>query len=103
MNDFQMNGSFGGNTPQTQPSQSCHPTMNKELWIDIICCSILFVGIVLAVCFWSKLSDALFYHFLYPIISVGIKVIFILVVLAMFGAYITRRLKLNRHMKFFRR
>ena len=106
MNYNGMNGSFGSdrnhhNRPENNRSNrnsfSFHPLnidlKNNERVVDIVGVSVIALFVLLSLIFWNSFSDWLFYAVLFPIISVGWKVIVILLIIVAVLAFIRFRLR----------
>ncbi len=64
-------------------------SISPENWIDIVCCSFLIFFVIVVICNWTTISEALFQHILFPIIYVGSKIVaFVGVVVTIIGGII---------------
>lgn len=106
MNYNGMNGSFGNERTGHDQTDNNRPSRNsfdfrrlnidlhdKEHVVDIVGVSVIALFILLVLIFWNSFSDWLFYTVLFPIISVGWKVILILLIIAAVIAFIRFRLR----------
>ena len=99
-----MNGSFGAEIPRVRAENdpprngafhSFAPRleMSLERRVDIIAAIVIGIPLLMAIIFWDAFSDALFYQFLYPLLSTGGKVILIILGIVLAVMYIRFRIR----------
>lgn len=73
-------------------------SISPENWIDIVCCSLILIFLIVVICTWSSFSAALFQNVLFPIIYIGSRIVaFVGIAIAAIGALaLTIRRKLRR-------
>lgn len=63
--------------------------ISPENWVDIICCSLIAVFLIVVACNWAEFSEALFLNILFPIIYIASKIItFFAILAALVGAVV---------------
>lgn len=97
--DFRdMNGFFGGNDDTTGGERYTPPPSRRELpgeLVDWVCLTLLAAAVILTVIFWERISDALFYGLLLPLITTGTNLA--LVILGLMAALAYLRRWIHRH------
>lgn len=49
--------------------------ISPENWVDIICCTLILIFVIVVACNWQVFSDWLFHTILFPVISIGSKLL----------------------------
>ena len=102
--DYQkMNGFFtgpagdgqedGGTWRPERPFRPESPLPADISPVDWVCGGLLLLAAVLSICFWDRLSDALFFGVLFPLITAGGELLFVLAVLAFLLEELRRKLR----------
>lgn len=94
--DFQdMNGFFGGNADAAGGGRRTPPPSRRELPggpADWVCLPLLASAVILTVIFWERISDALFFALLLPLITAGTNLALVILGLTLTLAYLKRRI-----------
>ena len=97
MNFNNMDGVFGtsdnipnyDNNGYTQGSRrravSRRSNIEPLRLVDIICCSVIGISILLVIIFWRPVMDAIFLHFMFPYILVVSKLTIVAVIVGLIG------------------
>lgn len=70
--------------------------LTPERWIDIICCSLIGIFLIVTACTWRRFMDFIFYNLLFPIIYVGGKIVAIIIVVAVIIGFISFSIRRRR-------
>ena len=50
-------------------------SLTAENWVDIVCCTLIAVFLIVVICNWAAFSAWLFQSVLFPIITIGTKIV----------------------------
>ena len=65
--------------------------ISPENWVDIICCTLIVIFLIVVACNWQEFSEWLFKSILFPIIDIGAKVVaFVTTIAAVIGAIVLK-------------
>lgn len=99
-----MNGAFGTEIPHEKDvndpprngifhSFASGLEMSIEQKANIIAAVVMGILLLMTIVFWDTFSDALFYQFLYPLLSTGGKTILIILGIVLAAIYIRFRIR----------
>lgn len=71
--------------------------ISAQRWVDIIFGLIFLVSGIAIACNWSEFSDALFYNLLFPVIYIGSRLLFIIIVIAIIAGIVSFRFRRRRY------
>lgn len=69
---------------------------SPQTWVDIVCCSIIGLSLIIVVCNWQVIMDWLFYQMMFPLLKVLAKILTILAGVLGIGSVIRARLYRHR-------
>ncbi|MCH5314745.1 MAG: hypothetical protein J1E81_02435 [Eubacterium sp.] len=70
--------------------------LSAENWVDIVCCTIIAVVLIVVFCNWESVMSTLFTSFLFPIIKVLSKIIAVAAVVLCIGGVIGAKIRRRR-------
>ena len=66
--------------------------ISPERWVDIICCSIIGIALIVVAICWQSVMDGLFYGFMLPILKAFAKLLAVLCGALCIGGFIRAKL-----------